>query len=123
MQSIPIDTSPTRFGALIGLGVEPDTDPNTMTQRTREGVPAWRVQCLHRPVVGASGIVPKPGVEVVKVYATTAPTITEMAPCTFIGLAARFWEMGGRSGVSLSADSVVTAPAAAPFAGSSKAAA
>lgn len=105
MQSLPLD--PTRLGTMLALGVAPDVDQMGAQKADRDGQPAWRIECLHRPAQ-TGDFAPKPAVEVVKVHGRQ-PVVTEMAPIEFVGLVARAWEMNGRSGVALSAEGIAPA--------------
>lgn len=106
MVSFPVDVA--RMGSMIVTGVSPDVD-DAGTQRDRDGVRLWKVEVLVRPEPGPSGRAPRASVEVVKIAAADAPDLEPMEPVVFGGLVARPWQMGSRSGVSMSADSVACA--------------
>lgn len=106
MQTIPVDAA--RLGGFLALSVAPDADAHGTQKTDREGRPLWRVECLHRPPQ-TGDFAPKAQIEVIKIAAPAAPRVAEMTPVTFTGLVARFWEMSGRAGLSLSADAVHSA--------------
>lgn len=103
MQTIPVDQH--EAGSFLVLSIAPATDETGTQTENRDGIPQWKIECLHRPQA-REDFTPKAGVEVVKIAARTAPTVPDMTPVRFQNLVARMWTMGTRSGISLSADAV-----------------
>lgn len=103
MNRIPVDT--TRLGSLALLSAEPamrDGQPDT----TQDGTPKVSVQVLVQPPVRPDGSTPRASVEIVKVATRENISMPPMTPVAFDDLVAFAWEMGGRSGISLSATGV-----------------
>lgn len=103
MRNIPVDTN--RLGELLVLSVKPSTDQEGTQKTSREGVPMWKVETLLRPEARGD-FKPKAEVVEVSVPSRTEPDLDPMSTLLPQGLTARTWEMNGRSGVALSADSV-----------------
>lgn len=103
MRVIPIDTE--RLGDLTVLSVKASTDQAGVQKVSREDVPMWKVECLLRPIQ-TGDFKPKAEVVEVSVPSRTEPDLEPMSTLLPTGFIARSWEMNGRSGIALSADSV-----------------
>lgn len=114
MNRIPVELD--RLGAVHGLAVNPANGQDGTQRRDRDERPLFKVQVLVTPPPSADGFQPKPSVEEVTV-AAAGPLPSPMVEVSFEGLTARQWEMNGRSGISLSADSVSYARPARPGGG------
>lgn len=107
MKTIPVDTNPARLGDLQVLRVTAELDDKGVQKKDRNTQePGWLVECLHRPAQ-VGDFTPRAAVEVVKVYGPE-PVLDEMGTPSFVGLVARPWQMGDRSGVTLVAEAVTT---------------
>ena len=110
MQRMKLD--PNANGDFQAIGSSPRTDRDGTQRTNRDGVPQWEVETLHRPAEENADA------EVIKVRITSekSPEVRPMTPVTFEGLSAFYWQMGDRSGISLSAEAVkpVTGGAPAP---------
>lgn len=96
MDRFPIDGAQLQIHA-----VEVRPDLRDGNQKTRpDGRLVWAVACLVR----FDGRVPE--MVTVKVPSATPLKLAEMARVEFGGLYALFWETGGRSGISVQAESV-----------------
>ncbi len=104
LRSIPVDAGRIRF---VVIDVEPVADfaaDGTRNGRQRadaDGIPLWRVNTLAM-VEGIAGGETTP----VRIAADYAPTLAPLAEVRFMGLTARPWTQGDRSGVSLVADGI-----------------
>jgi hypothetical protein len=83
------------------IEVQPDTHKGEQKVRA-DGRPVYRTVCLVRFDGRAPEIV------TVKVPSATPLKIAEMARVEFGGLVAMYWETGGRSGISVQAETVTT---------------
>lgn len=100
MQRMKLDE--TANGDFQAIDVSARTDREGTQRKNRDDVPQWEVEVLHRPAKeGSDAEVIK-----IKIAAEKAPEVRPMTPVSFPGLQAFFWEMNGRSGISLSADEV-----------------
>jgi len=95
MRSFPIDLE--KVGIFRAVEVRPDLDDTGTQKKNSLGLPVWVVDVLHYS--GDS----RAEVERVKIAAEKEPTVVPLAKLRFIDLVARPWQMGSRSGVSLSA--------------------
>lgn len=104
LRSIPVDAGRIRF---VVIDVEPVADfaadgtRNGKQRADTDGVPLWRVNTLAM-VEGIAGGETTP----VRIAADYAPTLAPLAEVRFLGLTARPWTQGDRSGVSLVADGI-----------------
>lgn len=104
MQSFPIDTA--KLPQLTFLASAPKiADRATGLQKTNANdVPVWSVQVLVAATDDRQA-----ELETISVPAKSAPAFDPMTPVSFENLRGFFWQMNGRAGVSMSAESVAPA--------------
>lgn len=95
MKSIPVDL--TRAGTFKFIDVAAKTNQDKVQTTNQEGVPQWKMQVLLTPAEG------KASLEEITIPGQSEPRFAPMTDLVFQELTARHWEMGGRSGVTLSA--------------------
>ena len=100
MQALPIDTAGMTFTL---LEVVPVLDDKGRQAFDRDDVPQWRL----RLVVQSDA--EKPSIVEVKMPSRAEPMLPLMQPVTLVGLRARYWSQGDRSGVSFPRSSVTSA--------------
>src|SRR5579859_6030355 len=97
MRSIPVNTSAL---TLVAVAVVQATDQDGKPKANQMGEPLWRVQLL---VTGD-------GAERAELLDVTVPgerpTVQPMQPVEAVGLTARGWSMGDRSGISFSTSAI-----------------
>lgn len=82
--------------------VSPRVDRDGVQRTNRDGVNQWVLELLHRPEDGGQS-----DVVLVRVASSEEPSFKQMEEVKLKGFQAFHWEMGDRSGVSLSADEAV----------------
>lgn len=101
MQSFPIDHA--KLPQLSFLAVSPKiADRATGTQKTNAlDIPVWSVQVLVAATEDRQA-----ELETISVPAKIAPSFDPMTVLSFENLRGFFWQMNGRAGVSMTAESV-----------------
>lgn len=101
MQSFPIDHA--KLPQLSFLAVAPKiADRATGTQKTNAlDIPIWSVQVLMAATEDRQA-----ELETISVPSKIAPSFDPMTVLSFENLRGFFWQMNGKSGVSMSAESV-----------------
>lgn len=100
MQRMMLDEH--KNGKFQVVEVVPRVDRDGVQRTDREGTNQWELQLLHRQEDGG-----KPDVAIVRVTNSEEPTFKAMEEVRLKGFQAFHWEMGDRSGVSLSAEEAV----------------
>ncbi|MDN5588161.1 MAG: hypothetical protein L0G69_16540 [Brevibacterium sp.] len=97
MQRMMLDEN--NNGKFQVVEVAPRVDRDGVQRTNRDNVNQWELELLHRPADGG-----KSGVTIVRVTSTEEPSFKPMEEVRLKGFQAFHWEMGDRSGVSLSAE-------------------
>lgn len=104
---IPVDNA--RLGQTELRSVSPKTDQSGEQRKNRDDVLQWTVTVIVSPPAREDGYTPKETIEDVTIAAPQAPKVSKGTPVNFGNLTARPYEFNGRSGITLSADSVTPA--------------
>ena len=101
MRIIPVDMAALSTPKFLS-STPKITDRASGTQKVNAAnIPVWSVQVMFlNPDNGMAEI------EVLNIPSPSAPDFEPLSEVEIHGMTARFWEMGGRSGISISAERV-----------------